>query len=143
MRPQRRHDDINSVNAVIRANPKYRASIKPGTKIITCTGSARVPFHRFCSRGRRIGPATLPSCIVTFLAIFLLIPRPSFLPRRISRRSSSLSVAPASSPPPSISLFSSSFRPACVRGPTKEILCDHLHGSYAEQGGEGWLPGPH
>lgn len=31
LRPKRRHDDINSVNAVIRTNPKYRASIKPGT----------------------------------------------------------------------------------------------------------------
>lgn len=31
-------EDINSVNAVIRANPKYRASIKHGTKIIICTG---------------------------------------------------------------------------------------------------------
>lgn len=30
-------EDINSVNAVIRANPKYRASIKHGTKIIICT----------------------------------------------------------------------------------------------------------
>lgn len=37
LKAQRRHGDINSVNAVIRANPKYRASIKPGTKIITCT----------------------------------------------------------------------------------------------------------
>ena len=31
LRPKRWHDDINSVNAVIRTNPKYRASIKPGT----------------------------------------------------------------------------------------------------------------
>lgn len=29
-------EDINSVNAVIRANLKYRASIKHGTKIIIC-----------------------------------------------------------------------------------------------------------
>lgn len=33
-----RQEDINSVNAVIRANPKYRASIKHGSKIIICTG---------------------------------------------------------------------------------------------------------
>lgn len=31
-------EDINLLNAVIRANPKYRASIKHGTKIIICTG---------------------------------------------------------------------------------------------------------
>lgn len=33
-----RQEDINSVNAVIRTNPKYRASIKHGSKIIICTG---------------------------------------------------------------------------------------------------------
>ena len=47
-----RRSDINSVNAVIRANPKYRASIKPGTKIIACTGTLDVcpPSCRFCGR---------------------------------------------------------------------------------------------
>lgn len=35
--PRAAQEDINSVNAVIRTNPKYRASIKHGSKIIICT----------------------------------------------------------------------------------------------------------
>lgn len=65
LKAQRRHGDINSVNAVIRANPKYRASIKPGTKIITCT--ACPPSSGFADTDG--GPPRFPAALLRFLLL--------------------------------------------------------------------------
>lgn len=97
------NDDINSVNGVIRANPKYRASIKPGTKIIT--KHSRV--HRYRVHLPLVD--TFSGYIVALLihtVPFLPLPSPRF------PRAPGYSNFDDRSP----RMFVSPLRPACVHG---------------------------